>query len=247
MDTHTSPLGALTTTRPSFRIECTRPWLVAKFPTPHRMVSWSLNRPGFTTTDQVAWLEVQNEELISVEQPASWLQNKLDEQCLGRAVGLITARNVARHHFSSVTVDNVRADCLITLGLNNGETVGKRINPVHHPLNAGTINILVSISVALTDAALLEMASIVTQARTFALIQFGYRRQNIQEIVTGTGTDCIAVATPLHNDPQCYAGMHTNVGEAVGQAVINATLEASDVWLEDWKSLFSSGGNNSLS
>lgn len=220
------------------RVTCTRPWLTATFAQPHRMVSWSLNKPGFTIADTVAWLEVQNEELIHVADPTRWFQDRLESEGLEDAVGLITARNVARHEFASVTIEGIRSDCLITLGLNNGEAVGQRNDAAFHPLNAGTINILVAVSVALTDGALLEMSSIATQARTAALLRFGYKRPGMTEIVTGTGTDCIVAAAPFGKNAFAYAGMHTAIGEAVGGAVMQATDAAARVWLEDWYSWF---------
>lgn len=202
------------------------------------MVSWSLNRPGFVIADRVAWLEVQNEELIGVVNPEKWFAERLESEGLDDAVGLITARNVARYEGASVAIGGIRADCLITLGLNNGEAVGQRVDAAHHPLNAGTINILASVSVPLTDAALLEMSSIVTQARTAALLRFGYKRPGMQEVVTGTGTDCIVVAAPTAGEPLPYAGMHTAIGEAVGSAVMQATEKAAEVWHDDWRRRF---------
>lgn len=218
----------------SFAVACRRPWLVASFPGETRMVSWSLNRPGFATADRVAWLEVGNEELVGVTEPVSWFRQRLDDEGLRDAVGLITARNVTRYEIASAVVDGVRADCLITLGLNNGETVGQRHDPALHPLRAGTINILSAVSVPLTDGALLEMSSIATQARTAALMRFGYRRPHTDSVVTGTGTDCIVVAAPVSAEPQAFAGMHTAIGEAVGRSVLEATEAAARQWFQDW-------------
>lgn len=214
-----------------FHLACRRPWLVATFPQPHLVASWSLNRPGIVTADRVAWLEVENEELVHISDPVAWFGKRLDETGLADAVGVITARNVACHERASVAVEDVRADCLITLGLNNGETIGQRLDAARHPLNAGTINILAAISVPLSGAALLEMSSIVTQARTVALLRFGYRRPEMEDVVTGTGTDCVVVAAPVAGDPLPFAGMHTAIGEAVGRSVLQATEAAARAWL----------------
>lgn len=215
----------------SFGIACTRPWLVATFRNPQRFASWSLNRPGLVTGDQVAWLEVTNQELAGVEDHLGWFRRRLADAALDKAVGLVTARDVSCYELAVAEVDGVRSECLITLGLNNGESVGSRMDASAHPLNAGTINILAAVSTPLTDAALLELSSIATQARTAALIDFGYRRPGMADAVTGTGTDCIVVAAPAAGVPQPYAGMHTAVGEAVGRAVREATLAASQAWL----------------
>jgi adenosylcobinamide amidohydrolase len=120
---------------------------------------------------------------------------------------------------------------VVTLGLNNGERIGSRHKaPVEL---AGTINILCHVSRTLTDAALLEAASIVAQARTVALVEAGYRRVPEGEVVTGTGTDCIVMASPIGSDPAAFAGMHTAVGEAVGACVLAATRIALAEWLAE--------------
>lgn len=213
------------------KVDCNRPWLVATLPALHRMVSWSLNRPGFVEGRQVAWLEVGDGELRAVTDVAAWFQGRLDTAGLGDAVGLLTARNVATHEIATSTVEGITARCLITLGLNNGERAGQRVGNHLHPLNAGTINLLCITSMPLTDAALLEAASVAAQARTLALVEAGYRRPGRDEIVTGTGTDCIVTAAPLGPDALPFAGTHTAAGEAIGACVIEATRRATLAWM----------------
>ncbi|WP_051356997.1 adenosylcobinamide amidohydrolase [Azorhizobium doebereinerae] len=213
-----------------FQITCERPWLVARFTRPQTMVSWSLNRPGFVQAEQVAWLEVGNEELRHAPDPVAWFAARLAARGLADAVGLMTARDVSRYERQSAAVEDVRADCVVTLGLNNGERVGQRVGAHLHPLNAGTINILCAVSEPLTEAALLEAASLVTQARTVALSQVRYRRPGRTEAVTGTGTDCIVVSAPAGSPRTSFAGMHTAIGEVIGACVLRATLAAAANW-----------------
>jgi len=52
-------------------------------------------------------------------------------------------------------------------------------------------------------------------------------------IATGTGTDCIAVASPPN--ALDYAGLHTESGEAIGHAVFDATFEGGRDWMRDMK------------
>jgi adenosylcobinamide amidohydrolase len=51
---------------------------------------------------------------------------------------------------------------------------------------------------------------------------------------TGTGTDCIAVAAPAGSCT--YAGLHTDIGEAVGTAVYRATLAGARDWMDEFES-----------
>ncbi|MFG1396583.1 adenosylcobinamide amidohydrolase [Roseixanthobacter pseudopolyaromaticivorans] len=213
----------------AFTIACARPWLVARFAAPRRMVSWSLNRPGFVDAHEVAWLEVRNADLTPGLDPARWFADRLAEAGHANAVGMMTARNVACHHHACASVDGVQAECLITLGLNNGERIGQRVTTPW--VGPGTINILCDVSVPLHDAALLEAASLVTQARTVAIIGAGYRRAGMRESVTGTGTDCVVLSSPPGRSSERFAGMHTAVGEAVGAAILRAMDAALNQWL----------------
>ena len=38
-----------------FSVSCGQPWLVATFPASQRMLSWSINRPGFVDAHRHAW------------------------------------------------------------------------------------------------------------------------------------------------------------------------------------------------
>lgn len=197
------------------------------------MVSWSLNRPGLVEATTVAWRQVGPHELAPGLDPASWFAGALAGAGLGDAVGLLTARDVASHVHRGAGVDGVRADGVVTAGLNNGERVGTRHGTA--PVAAGTVNIFCRSSVPLTDAALLEAASLVAQARTVAIMEAGYRRPGGRHAVTGTGTDCIVMAAPLASpltgEPQPYAGMHTAIGEAIGACVEEATRIAVVDWI----------------
>ncbi len=241
-DTHQTPPGL-------FSIQLQRPLLVVRFAAPQRMVSWSLNRPGFVEADEVAWLEVRNTDLTMDADPLHWFRARLEAAHLSQAVGMMTSRDVTHHHFAMRQVEEAQAACLVTLGLNNGECVGTRF-----PLTAfstggaeqtapeknqttkiGTVNILVAVNLPLTDAALLEANSIVVQARTRAILDIGFRRPGNEEAISGTGTDCVVMASPLA-PPQAqspYAGLHTAVGEAIGAATRAAVQEAGTVWLAD--------------
>ncbi|MEI9901841.1 MAG: adenosylcobinamide amidohydrolase [Hyphomicrobium sp.] len=112
-------------------------------------------------------------------------------------------------------------------GLSNSERVGTRLH--RPPVFAGTINTLVHVAQPLSDAALIEAISIATEARTTAVLDAGVERAGLT--ITGTGTDCIAIAAPLGDNAACYAGKHTAIGEAIGAAVYEATADG----IRDWK------------
>lgn len=218
---------------PAFSVECQQPWLVARFAESRSVLSWSPNRPGFAITRKVVWLEVKGHEIACVAAPREFLAERIVEAKLGRAVGLMTARDVRRHHFARATVEDVTVEVLTTVGLTNGERIGQRARDPSAPARApiGTINTLVHVSRRLTRGAMIEASSLATQARTLAVIEANVSREGV--VVTGTGTDCIALACPTGGEADPNAGLHTAVGEAIGRAVLDATRDGIAGWLAD--------------
>lgn len=214
-------------------VDCAPPFLTARFAEPHRTLGWSLLHPGFAIATDVVWVEVRNSDLGPSVDPQAFLKSRLARSGLADALAFMTSRDIRRHHLCRRRAGDVEAACLTTVGLSNGERVGSRRA---HGLQAGTINTLVQVSVPLTDGAMVEAVSIVAQARTAAVIDF----QNVPRgtAITGTGTDCIVVASPCRGEPAAWAGLHTEVGEAVGRAVYDATREGAEQWARDFRVAF---------
>lgn len=213
-----------------FAISCEPPHLLATFDAPQTMLSWSITKPGFQVARRAVWREVRNADLPPSEDPLVSIRRMLADAGLDDAVLLVTSRDIRRYHLAQSRVEGVTATVLATVGLSNGERVGSRCSePVWLP---GTINILAHVSQPLSEAALIETVSIVTQARTAAIMGAKVERAGV--IVTGTGTDCIVVAAPEGESRAHFAGLHTAIGEAVGDAVSCAMREGVAVWQADW-------------
>jgi adenosylcobinamide amidohydrolase len=219
-----------------FTIECAPPFLTVRFDEPQRTLGWSLLHPGFAPARDVVWVEVRNRDLGPSVDPLQFLAARLTEAGLPDALAFMTSRDISRHHRAERSVEGVTATCVTTVGLANAERVGFRKARAPH---AGTINTLVHVSVPLTDGALVEALSIVTEARTAAIVDWG--RAEPGAAVTGTGTDCIVVASPQAGSPHAYAGLHTAVGEAIGGAVYEATLEGAGQWQRDFAAFIAAG------
>lgn len=221
-------------------VSCDRPWLLADLGCPHRVLSWAPHNGGLTEARHILWREVRNADLPEGLEVTPWLQAELAQRQASAAVGLMTSRDVRAHYHLAVEVEGVRVEALVTAGLSNAEAVGRRRdwNSVAFASKGwGTINIAVQIHAALTTEAQIEAMSIATQARTAAVMALDLVLPEGR--VTGTGTDCIALASRLATAaPPAgalpYAGLHTAVGEAVGAAVKGATLRAAREWRDDW-------------
>jgi adenosylcobinamide amidohydrolase len=68
---------------------------------------------------------------------------------------------------------------------------------------------------------MLEAMAIATEAKVRAMYEFGLRSVTTGQPATGTGTDCIAVASG-HDRRYVFCGKHTKWGELVGRASLES-------------------------
>lgn len=214
-----------------FRLELRHPLLIVSFEAEQRILGWSLTKPGFATARDVVWLEVRDADLGPHVDPLDFVRTKLSAQGLNDAAAFMTAREIARHHIAQSRIGSAMVACVTTVGLTNGEKVGERLGS--HDCVAGTINTLVHVSHALSPGAFVEAISIATQARTAAIMDTNKLRDG--PAITGTGTDCIIVAAPEIGAPATCAGLHTELGEALGAAVYDATHAGAAEWSGEQK------------
>lgn len=212
----------------AFALLCRSPFLVVEFDRPQAMLSWSLTKPGFVEARSVAWLHVRDDDLTLDIDPVLFLKHRMETAGHGEAVHLMTSRDVRLHHLARASSGEVEAACLATVGLGNAGRVGAEpcgCKPV------GTINLLVHISQALSQAALVEAVSIATEARTAAVMALDWSVGG--HPATGTGTDCIVVAAPCEGAQRQFAGLHTDVGVALGRAVHEAVRQGGEIWIRE--------------
>ena len=208
------------------RVSLSRPWLEFDLGAEMQVLSWSVNRPGFVHARRILWREVRNADLTPELDVAAWLGAELEARGTSDAVTMLTSRDVGSYCEARASAGASAAHAVATVGLSNAERVGHRL-----PRQAGdfgTINIAVAVTCGLSQTGLLEAMSIAAQARTAAVIELGHGLPT--GLATGTGTDCIAVAAP--EGDVAYAGLHTEVGEALGAAVYQATLAGGRDWRE---------------
>ncbi|MCE8007856.1 adenosylcobinamide amidohydrolase [Aestuariivita sp.] len=208
------------------RITLDHPWLTLDLGAPQRILSWSLNRPGFVDAQQILWREVRNADLPQDFDVAGWLCRELAARGASEAVTMLTSRDLDAYEVAQATLDGVTAHCVATVGLSNAERIGTRLDRSGH--DWGTINIALCVDQPLADAARVELVSIAAQARTVAVAGIGHDLPTGR--ATGTGTDCIAIAAPA--GALAFAGMHTPVGEAAGRAVHSAVQAGARIWMD---------------
>ncbi|ADZ71531.1 adenosylcobinamide amidohydrolase [Polymorphum gilvum] len=220
------PDTTLAMSRPE--IFCADKILAVRFGIEQVVLSWSLTRPGFSRADTVAWLEVAEADLPIDVDPIALLRGRLTEAGFGDAVQFMTARDIRKHHRATRRSGDATAFCLTTVGLANAGRVGETITG---PRLIGTINLVAHVDQPLDQGGLVEALSIATEARTAAVMDLGWRKDGL--LVTGTGTDCIAAACPLEGRTRTYAGLHTDIGAAIGGAVYDAVSAGGLQWLAE--------------
>lgn len=208
-------------------LRITRPWIEMRFSAPCRVLGWTLNKPGFQSATRLLWREVRNADLPEEHDVCAWLAEELRAENAEDTPCFLTSRDVRAAIETKATCAGHSARCVATAGLSNAERIGTRVG--YGGDGWGTINIALETNTPLSDAALIEALSIVTEARTLAVIEAGLLLPT--GIATGTGTDCITVAAPPGTAR--FAGLHTALGEAIGKAAYDAMTRAVTDWMKE--------------
>ncbi|WP_329043064.1 adenosylcobinamide amidohydrolase [Streptomyces sp. NBC_00178] len=140
------------------------------------------------------------------------------EALTGPGAGLMTAADVTAH----TVADDGGATATVTSGLGvRGWAAGPAAG-TDGPLPAGTVNIVVVLPVALSDAALVNAVATATEAKVQALVDAGLD-------CSGTPTDavCVAAPAPESGPGEPFAGPRSRWGARLARAVHRAVLESA--------------------
>lgn len=135
----------------------------------------------------------------------------------GPGVGLMTAADVGGRRFAA----DGGVETVVTAGIGvRGWAAAPEAGTVRPP-RPGTVNIIVSVPVPLTDAALVNAVATATEAKVQALLDVGAD-------ASGTPTDAVCVACPAPGDgpAEPFAGPRSRWGARLARAVHLATREA---------------------
>jgi adenosylcobinamide amidohydrolase len=210
-------------------VTCARPWLVVRFREEHTVMSWAIVGGGIRRAQCVAWHEVNDRELRPPVDAGDLLRSRLASARLRGSVGLLTSRRVDTYSDVDTTHGDVSARCIATVGLGNALRAGDLPGESGR---IGTINLLCRVSRPLTSEAQLEVLSLAAEARTLAVLEAGVPSRRSGLRATGTGTDCIVIASPSKGSAAPYAGKHTEIGHVVGASVERAVRLGVTRWLD---------------
>ena len=219
--------------------------LVMRTHVPHECVSFAPQGGGLCVTAVVANHGVSSEDLALDVDPLRFLAERHRARVGCGGVAMMTACDLrlaqvaeAKEPGSEASPRAVRAVAVATVGLSNLLRAGDPPGPLA-PVN--TINTLVWVSAPLSIAARLEALSLVAEARTLAVHEAGLPSRRSGLPGSGTGTDCIALLSPVATvGPHAatgsaslavpWAGKHTPEGAVIGRAVYGAVAAGVARW-----------------
>lgn len=220
-----SRIGASTDSRHS--VNRRGRWLIVEFADPQVVLSWAIVGGGRRRARTVVWYQVDERELRPPVDARRFLRRRLEEDGIGKAVGLLTSRSLDSYVDVRRTYGAWSARCIATVGLGNALRVGDPPGPAGR---IGTVNLLCSFSGALSENALVEALAVAAEARTAAILQACMPSSVSGLPATGTGTDCIVVSAAGEGAAMEYAGKHTAVGHLIGASVTEVVRRGVDIW-----------------
>lgn len=136
----------------------------------------------------------------------------------GPGAGLMTAADVTAY----TVADDGGVSATVTSGLGVRGWAAAPVPGADGALPPGTVNIVVTLPVALSDAALVNAVATATEAKVQALVDAGLD-------CSGTPTDAVCVAAPDPGEQagEPFAGPRSRWGARLARAVHRATLESA--------------------
>ncbi|MGW8889193.1 adenosylcobinamide amidohydrolase [Streptomyces sp. NPDC055749] len=140
------------------------------------------------------------------------------EALTGPGAGLMTAADVTARTVAS----DEGVTATVTAGLGVRGWAATPADGVAGPPRLGTVNIVVTLPVALSDAALVNAVATATEAKVQALLDAGLD-------CSGTPTDavCVAAPEPGTGPSEPFAGPRSPWGARLARAVHSAVLESA--------------------
>jgi adenosylcobinamide amidohydrolase len=230
-----------------FRLVRNGRFLVAELLVPHRVLSTSARNGGqreglrFLVNHQSCEGTDHRERHAVIMGNAEYHDSACGEIEIDPALAAMmqTAANMNYAAVVAANDLNVTVTAVVTAGVHGnaacaGDTASWRETETDWEKVAasvpGTINTMLLINHALTEGALARAVITMTEAKSAALQRLAVRSLYSADFATGTGTDQYCMAARLNSDSGgkefTSTSPHSKLGELIGVAVRDATLEA---------------------
>jgi adenosylcobinamide amidohydrolase len=199
--------------------------LTIRLAEPHRVLSWAVLGGGQRRADTLINHQVMLDDKAATEHPRQYLARlakllRLDPKTV---VAMMTGADVRKTGYAIARRGDWAVGAWCTAGCSNALRIG---DPATAGMAPGTINLAVVINQRLSWAAMAEALAMATEARVAAVQAAGISSTRTKQPATGTGTDCIVVASSSRGRAQQYCGKHTLLGELIGKAALRSCSRA---------------------
>ena len=169
--------------------------------------------------------QVMLDDRAAVEHPRQYLARlakllRLDPKTV---VAMMTGADVRKTAYAIARGGDWAVGAWCTAGCSNALRIG---DPATAGMAPGTINLAVVINQPLSWTGMAEALAMATEARVAAVQEAGILSTRTNRPATGTGTDCVVVASPTRGRAQQYCGKHTLLGELIGKAALRSCTRA---------------------
>lgn len=144
-------------------------------------------------------------------------------------VGLLTAAWTERAEMAAETAHGLTALAVVTVGLSHPVSAG--LSPPA-PARPGTINTIVVVDAAPEPAAMVNLATSVTEVKALVLGARGVR-DHAGAAASGTSTDAVVIAATGRGASRPFGGPISDVGWVVARAARTALEAGVERWLDE--------------
>lgn len=201
-----------------------------RLPEAYRTLSWAIHGGGLQTTRELLWMQVSNSDLSEGVCPKDYiverLANKRDQT---ERLVFLTSAHLEFYQEIRISRGGMEAVAVATVGLGNSLRAG---DPNSWQGESRTIILACAVNAHLTEGAMLEALSIMSEAKTAAIMEAGILSKQSGRLATGTGTDCQAIASTTQGPALAYSGKHTLIGSLIGEASMEVMALGVKAWQE---------------
>jgi adenosylcobinamide amidohydrolase len=230
---------------PCFELRRSGRYLVAELKGAHHVVSTSIRHGGWT--EHLCWLvnhqscegtaHLDRHRVVTEGGMEAYHDRVCEEVNLpcGHTAVMGTAANMNYVAITRHVDEDVSVTAAVTAGVEGNATAAgepaswreTETGVQKVPVYAGTINTMLFINRPLTPAAMARVVVTMTEGKTAALQRLAVPSKLHIDLATGTGTDQYCIAAPVSGGQVLTsASPHLKLGEIIGSATREATLEA---------------------
>jgi adenosylcobinamide amidohydrolase len=200
--------------------------LIIRLPASYQVLSWAPFNGGCRGAGDIVNHQILIEQRAATENPRPYLEALARDLGFKPAstVAMMTGVEVRKASYAAARRAGLIVGAWCTAGCSNALRIGDP-STVKAPA-VGTINLALVINQPLTPTAMAEALAMATEARVAAVQTAGIASTRTHQPATGTGTDCIVVASPAGVPAHAYCGKHTLLGELIGKAALRSCARA---------------------